>query len=494
MPDSAPKTTPKVFELIKSLDTPEITYFKKHVQRKADKEPIYMVVFNKMLNMKTYNEQKLVKKLDITISNLRTINSQLYDRIMDKLHEFHLENSIEERVKKDIHFIHILLEKNLKDHVYKILNRIRTTIAQYELFERLPDLLKIEQLIWDKNWYKDTHESDIRALHDRTVEGLEQQKNLSLYLMYRCIAQKAHFDKIRLDEDIKFIPNEAFESPEQATSLRAKIEYYRVLATYYFMTGAVSTAFEYNQKSLEIYEENIKLIESFPEDYIDALNRYLTDCQNLGKHEELNKVIEKIEQLSEQNAFRKVSSLNVKAFVILYRLKFNQIISNEDFVVGLELIEEFKDLFKRHGQEIPINPQITFRYMVAYILFANEQYDESLIWLRGITQKRPGIAEEIYLFALSLELVAHYECGHKHLDSLIINVQSQIKSVRGKLYESEKQLFALLRELHNAPHAERKDIFRKYLPIIKALKQNPDEARFFGHFDLLRWVQGKLDD
>jgi len=132
--------------------------------------------------------------------------------------------------------------------------------------------------------------------------------------------------------------------------------------------------------------------------------------------------------------------------------------------------------------------------MVAYILFANEQYKKSLIWLDDITQKSLDTAEEICLFAQSLELVAHYECKHKNLDALVINAHNHIIRVRGKLYESEKQLFALLKELHKTLHSKRKDIFQKYLPIIEDLGQTDEEARFFAHFDLLRWIQSKLKD
>lgn len=496
MHNSAPNTTSRIFELIQSLTKSEVRYFRSHSRRSTDNEQTYLTVFNKILNTDTYDEERLARRVRITVKNLRVVNTQLYNRIIDKLHEFHLENSIEERVKKDLHLIKILLEKNLQSHISRILDRTRKTIVEYELFEQLPDLLKIEQLIWDKNGYKGVSESDIHTLHGRMIEGLEQQKNLSLYQTYRCIVRKAHFDKIRLDEDIKFIPDEAFQSSGQATSLRAKIEYYKILATYYFMTGNGDMALKHSQESVKIYEENSKLIELFPKDYIITLNYYLIDSLSLGRDDEFNKGLKKIEDLLEQDPFKKVLSLKSKAFEILYRLKFNRIITDEDFKAGLELIKEFEPLFKKYRSEIPMTPQITFCYMVAYIFFVNKQYGESLKWLNEITQKKPNTAQEICLFARSLELVVYYERGHIHLDKLIVNAHNYIKGVRGKLYESEKQLFALLRELHKTPRAEaeRKAVFEKHLPDIKALKLKREEARFFGHFDLLRWIQSKLED
>ncbi len=493
MPGSASNSTSRIFELIHSLNSSEVRYFRSNSKGSTDNEKTYLNVFNRILNMDTYDEGRLARKVGITIKNLRVVNTQLYNRIIDKLHEFHLKNSIEEKVKKDLHIIKILLEKNLQSHVSRILSRTRETIVKYELFEQLPDLLKIEQLIWDKNWYKEVDNTDIRALHNRMIEGLEQQKNLSLYQMYRCIIRKAHFDKIRLDEDVKFIPDEAFKSPEQATSLRSKIEYYKILATYYFMTGSGDMALKYSQESVKIYETNLKLIDLFPKDYIITLSHYSIDSLNLGRDNEFDKGLEKIEGLLEQDPFKKVPSLKSKAFEILYRLKFNRIIIERKFKPGLELIEEFKPLFKKYKPETPMVPQIELCYMVAYILFVNEQYKESLVWLNNITQKRPNAAQEICLFAELLELVAYYECGHKHFDNLITKVQNRIQNTRGELYESEKQLFALLRRLDNTAHSDRINVFERFLPIIEELRQKPEEARFYGHFDLLRWIKSKLE-
>ncbi len=480
----------KTFTLIKSLNKSEVSYFRKHARRNATNEQSYLTIFNEILKMTEYDEQKLIKKLAIKTPHLKVVKSQLYSRIISKLHEFHLENSIEEKVKKDIHICKILIEKNLEKQAPPILRRIRITIFEYELFEQLPDLLKIEQLIWDKNWYKDISESDIRILYNKMIEGLDQQRNLSLYQMYRCIVQKAHFDKIRLQEDIKFIPDEAFKSPKQATSLRAKIEYYKVLATYHFMTGTVGTAYEYNKELLKIYEENINMTNLFPKDYVVTLNRYLIDSLTLGEHNKLEKGIEKMERLLKQTPFEEIFKPS-KVMEMLYRLKFNKIIGNKDFKAGLELLGEFEPLFKKYKSEIPIIPQITFCYIIAYILLANGQYKKTLLWLSDITQGRPNAAEEICLFAESLKLVAQYECNYSHLGAQITNAKNRIRNKR-ELYQSEKQLFALLRELSNAPLLEKKEVFKRHLPIISKLSENPNEARFYDYFDLLHWVQSKV--
>lgn len=489
MPSSIPNTTSKIFELIKSLNKSEVRYFRRHVGRNATNEQIYLTVFNEILKMTAYNEERLVKKLDIKVSNLKVVKSQLYTRITDKLHEFHLENSIEERVKKDIHLIKILLEKNLKDHVPKILKRTRNTILKYELFEQLPDLLKIEQLIWDKNWYNDINESDIRALYEKMVEGLEQQKTLSFYMVYRCIVRKAHFDDAEVhDEDIR-----ALGEPNEQTSLRAKIEYYRVLATYHFMTKAIEKAYVYNQKLLKIYEDNLALIELFPQDYMVTLYHYLVDSFNLKKYDDIEEGIKKMEDLLEQEPFKKILSLRSKVFEMLYSLRFNQIIEYEDFKNGIQLIEKFETEFKKYKSEIAFPPKTAFYYMIAYIFLANQQYEAGLEWIRKITQHRSNNPSKVELAAYILELILNYEIGHLHIDTQIVNVQNRIRRIR-ELYQSERKLFALLNELTKTRKPEKKEVFKRYLPIIAQLKENPEEADFFNYFDLLWWVKSKVGD
>ncbi len=422
--------------------------------------------------------------------NLKVVKSQLYTRIIDNLHEFHSKNSIKEKVKKDIHICEILINKNIEKQVTPILRRIRSAIFEYELFEQLPDLLRIEQRIWTKNWYKNISESDIRVLYDKMTEGLERQKNLSLYQMYRCIVQKAHFDKIRLQKDIKFIPDEAFKSSTQAISLRAKIEYYKTLAIYYFMTGAVSMAYKCNQELLNIYEVNNKLIRLFPNDYIITLNNYSIDSLNLNKHEGYETGIKKMEDFLEKNTFKQPRSLKSKVFEMLYTLKFNVILNTQDYESGLELLEKFEPLYKIYESEIQLTPKVVFWYLIAYILYFNEKYKDALDWIRRITQEKSNTVEEIQLAAHIIELVLKYEIGHQYFDAQIINTRNRIRTKR-KLYESERQMFSLLREVTNAPIFEKKEVFKKYLPLIEELRQNPKEARFYNYFDLLHWVQSK---
>jgi len=63
MPNSTSNTPPKIFELIQSLNTSEVTYFRRHAKQNANKEPTYLTVFNKMLKMDTYNEDKLATRV-----------------------------------------------------------------------------------------------------------------------------------------------------------------------------------------------------------------------------------------------------------------------------------------------------------------------------------------------------------------------------------------------------------------------------------------------
>lgn len=478
----------KLFKLIKSLSQREITYIKKRMVKGSN----YSKVFNEILKMdEVYDEQRLLDKLDVSKNNLRTVKSHLYHRIMDKLYELHSENSIKEKVKKDIYITKILLEKNLQNQIPRRLQRIRDTIENYELFEQLPDLLEVELLMWDKGWYEDSV-ADIDNLFNRIDKELEKQRILNQYRRYRCIVRKAHLDMNR-NINTDFMDGDAFKSEAQATSLRAKIEYYSALATHSFMTGKVEDAYKCNQQLLIIYEENPSLIDIFPKKYILTLSHYLADSLKLKKYAELESGKEKMNQLLEQDTFKKSPDSGVKALEILYRLEFNQVITNKKFIAGLELIKKFKPLFEQYKPGLAPTPKITFCYMVAYLLFANEKYDEALLpWLRYITQQRTDIAEEIYLFALILELIIQYETDHKYVEEQINKVQNRIKRKR-PLYKSEEQLFSLLRRLFDVLPNKRIEIFKQYLPVIAELRQDPSEANFYNHFDLYLWILSKIE-
>jgi len=171
----------------------------------------------------------------------------------------------------------------------------------------LPDLLEVELLMWDKGWYEDSV-ADIDNLFNRIDKELEKQRILNQYRRYRCIVRKAHLDMNR-NINTDFMDGDAFKSEAQATSLRAKIEYYSALATHSFMTGKVEDAYKCNQQLLIIYEENPSLIDIFPKKYILTLSHYLADSLKLKKYAELESGKEKMNQSKPWKYFIDLSSI-----------------------------------------------------------------------------------------------------------------------------------------------------------------------------------------
>lgn len=493
-----PSTTPKVFLLIKSLNKSEITYFRRHAKRQnPDEKNEYYSVFEAMLGMECYDQKKLLDKLKRkALPHLRVINSQLYSRITDKLHEFHVQSSIMQSVKKDLHIAEILLTKGLHKQVLKLLKKIRKTIETYELFEHLPDLIKIEKLTWKATDYKGINKEDIIKLTDQLVEGLKLQENLSIYRESHHVIRKWFLDKISISSKEgkkaleEFIKNPALDSPDKATSLRAKIEYYNTLAMYCFMTDQPEIAYQYNQKLLDLYDKNDVLIQLFPASYIVTLNHHSIDSLNLSKREGYEIGIKKMEDFLEKNT-KQTQNQKSKVFEMLYTLKFNVALNTQDYKSGLELLEKFKPLYKIYEADIQPTPKVAFWYIITYILFFNKKHEEALDWVGKITQHRHNTAEAIQLAAHIIELVLKYETEHQYLDAQIINVRNRVRN-RRKLYQSERQLFTLLREVNNAPLLERKEVFKKHLSIIEELRQNPDEKDFYNYFDLLHWIQSKV--
>jgi len=495
-----PSTVPKVFLLIKSLNKSEITHFRKHAKRQnSDEKNEYYNIFEAMLSLESYDEQKLLSKLKKgKLPHLRVINSQLYSRITDKLHEFHVQSSIMQTVKKDLHIAEILLDKGLHKQVLKLLKKTRKTIEEYELFEHLPDLIKIEKLTWKATDYKNINKEDIIKLTHELVEGLKLQENLSLYREAHHIIRQWHLDEIFITSEKgkkvleDFIKNPALDSPDKAASLRAKIEYYNTLATYHFMIGQPEIAYQYNQKLLDLYDKNDVLIQLFPGSYIITLNHHSVDSLNLNKREGYETGIKKMEDFLEKNTFKQTQNQKSKVFEMLYTLKFNVVFNTQDYKSGLELLEKFEPLYKIYESDIQPTPKVIFWYIITYILFFNKKYDEALGWVGRITQHRHNVAEKIQLAAYIIELVLKYETEYHYLDNHINNARNRIKGKR-ELYQSERQLFKMLKEVNNAPLFERKEVFKKHLPIIEELRQKSDEKSFYNYFDLLQWVQSKAE-
>ena len=91
-------------------------------------------------------------------------------------------------------------------------------------------------------------------------------------------------------------------------------------------------------------------------------------------------------------------------------------------------------------------------------------------------------------------MMAHYELGNYEI------MESQIKSVyrfmakMKNLTVVEEEMFGFLRRSFEVSPKKIKSELEKFLYKIKPLEKNPSQTRSFAYFDIISWVESKVQD
>jgi hypothetical protein len=483
--------TSDLFALIKSMTKAEKKYFRQNAQRYSHKNTqLYLQLFDAISQQKVYNEAAL--KADFISLGLAThfavTKKYLYEQILTTLHQLHESKSITAKVKRDLHICQVLLEKKLDAQVKKRLSKIRKNIERYELFYLEPELLLLERRYQERKKSGSSSLENWQEAWQNNIAHLQEVFHHNY--LYGKVAE-LHYRKVRLSqEDLPKILHPLLNSQRYPECTAAKVNFLRAQATLNFMLGKSEAAYQSNQHLLQLLDDQPDFQALHPDLYIGILNNFLIDNLQLKKYEELQTGLIRLKSLPQQKSFRNLPRIEERVFELSTLLELNMYVGNQDFDLVLPQLPKLEQQLANFGNRIALHYRLTFHYLIAYIYFENQAYARAYDALSPLLQRsQQGIVEELLRFSRLLNLIIQFELGHYELlDALIISVRRQ-NSRQGKLYETEKLLFRLLRQLINqSSKKEQKKLLQNYLPQFEQLSQEQAETRVLNYFNPIHWI------
>lgn len=489
----------ELFELVQSLTGPERRFFQlqahRHVIGEANN---YWVLYTLLCEQETYDEQQLKDRWAAhgNPSHFAVIKQQLYQQILQSLHLFHQANDTAQQVVIALHQAKILIAKGLYQQASKLLKKQQKQIERYELFELWPEYYRLLRKLHAKQYYHGIDSAKQLGLqklernaistieHANTVAHIAEQLAL---LHYSKVSGRTESDLARVDALMSELPN------EEGLPIRLQLDVLQAKATGNFMKGNAETAYKCNSQFLAILEES-KLVGQYAERYFSVLNNYLVDSQVLGYTEQVEVGLRKLRGLEEEPAFKKIPRLQMNIFRLGYQLELNLMLSAGRFTEVARLANDVDAGLKKFNGQIVEHNVITFQYLLAYLYFGNQQYQDALDRLSIIINDTDDKAvQEIQGFARLLNLVAHYEAGHYRLLESLIESVSRYQRQRKQLFEVEKQVLSFLRKVNFVEERHiREALFRAFYSRMEDYRKMPSEARIFNYFDFGIWAQAHL--
>jgi len=488
-----------LFDLIKSMSKGEKMFFKKfsrlHVIGKGND---YLLLFDAIEKQKQYDEKKLIEQLKNHnfIRHFAVMKNYLYSRLMDALEIYYRNMSIHAKVRRGIHRAELLQKKGLYEQSSKALKKIKQTAGSAELF---PALMEI-QTLWEPRIYVEEYDlSKLEGIHNDITRyslllrdiAINHQTGFKVVNLYYKFQQSR--DKKHLKEAEKFITNPYFKEASKTKTFTGRNSACEAKFFYYYAKGNLNTACKHAETAMKLYESNPEQIKNKPKGYITWLNNLFAINMEQKKYIQANLNLEKlnamdypIKTFSERARFfyltssctlhylcctGKTSELQKKLPAILLDMK--------------EYNNELND-----AEKIELQNNIVISY---YCMGNLKKCISGLNILRN--EFDLSVLPEVQDFVSFFYIIVHYDAGNTEmLPHLILSYHRYLdkKKERGK---AEIMILNLLRIISKIDSEKKlKDELPKFEYQIKRLQQNMLNRYAFKFFDLLSWLESKIEN
>jgi hypothetical protein len=387
-----------------------------------------------------------------------------------------------------------LIKKGLFLQAEKQIKIYKAKAYKLEKYDNLLELIDLEKKLKNKTFFHNTDIAYIKKLNQEEQTCINKILLSANYWEKSSVIYKQHYQKkISIGQASKeleeIIANKEFSDLKQAQTTKSILDFYQINALYAFIKKNPQKAFEYNKDFLNYLDEKIALRTLFADRYFSVFNNYLIDALLLQKYDLLLDGINKLRTISKEPTFKHINNIDANVFRLSYTLELNYIITNKEYKKGLALINDIDAGLKKHKTKIVKPSIITIRYLMVYILFQNQKYEDCIDQLNIIlNDKDAAFVKDIFRDSKFLQILCHFELkNHTLVDSLIIS----FKRFLLKEEYNFKTYNTLIKYINQQIKNPYKTSTSKALEALLDLQQKESETPVFNNFDYISWIKSK---
>jgi hypothetical protein len=486
----------KLQHLINSLNSSERRYIKVAANQQGAKR--YKQLFELIEKQEIYDESEIIKEIygeNPLSRKFPELKRYLFDFVLDSLSSYDAEHSAQLRIKSKLKQLVVLFKRGHYESCIEVLERIKTLALLYDDYLSLIECLRWERQIayarmdvifFDKSLDRlDAEEKTYLSI----LENISAYRNLffKLYISIRSIAFVRTEDKIKYMQSLREHP--LMVGPEEAQSFTALINYYRILNLYYYSMLDMKQFNSSGYEMLRVMETRPQIFEEDPTEYISALSNYTLSCGLLDQYDEVRNSLKKFKTIT-------IRTLDdqVKTHLIYYSYLFSLCIYTGEFKQGLAALEEHMIESKKYENSRFFERGSLYFYY-CYIYFGSGDFETSLDWLnKWLNLPKSLERQDLQSLARIISLLIHYEMGNiLLLEPLVKNTKSYLQR-REKLLGYERAVLQFVRDVSKLKDTRRwSSAFKTLLEHLRALEEIPTENAMLKYFDIIAWLESKLD-
>lgn len=476
-----------LFRLIQGMNKSEKKYFKENVSRN---NLLYIKLFDALNELEKYDEPVFIKKNQQKdfIKNYAYNKNYLFEQLLKSLCSYKAKKDFQDISYEKLQFLKILLDKGLIELVEKNLKKLKQFCYEYELFERLEEVLVFEFQFLEKRYLsKDITIEELQKLLQMKQNGIELNK------MYTKIIDIATAYDYSLHESLTYVLDEILNHPltkfeNQNISRTGNYARFNILSLSAYITKDFLNAFNYKYEAYKLYEKDKIFYETNPKSYLNLIGNMVSIAYNIPDKDKFSLSYEILienhsllvgEELTKFEQYCSYSIMKCKLLedysdfdhVVKYyfenKIKYEDKLSKTHEIdtlfnisVGYFLAKKYSDSYKIINQLIN-HPQITNRFLV-------ERYTKLLELFILLVQKEYNVLEH-RIIAFDRYLKKHQSTELFYIECLKFIKQLYIVYPNIKKSTIQK---VWIESLHKLPKEEYISVSNDMFDLIKWFEKN----------------------
>lgn len=487
-----------LIDLIHSLTPNEKRYFKLSSTLRANSN--HKKLFDVLEGEQSYNAKQVRKKMGNAPVNISYEKKYLQKILLRSIRNFAEDTSIEIQLNQLLIEIELVYNKELTGFCYQLVEQGIKLTEKHELFLYKLHFIKWKRICVKKSGNAKQLAAFLKTEEEQTLDCLHKFSNL---VTYKTLHHKVHAlvagrgtvlqkdDKAAL---LKLMNSPHFKNLSLACTTQAKALFLEAKAWCSHILNNLTDAYAYSKQLVALLEAKKSFIELNPQGYFAALATHYNRCELIGKAEEANALLQKIEQLQTIKTVTLTENLKREIFYFVSERKLIDYAYAFQFQKAIEQAETNKNISNRKKMKLRPSYTLLQYYFTALSHFHLKQYDAALKLLRKIIDEfDDNIRLDFVLFSHLLHLITQYELESTDLlPYLSKSLQRFMKNRKIERLSVDliiKLLQNLVRNQHDAGAC--KALFKTFKTDLQKLETNSAENILSETLLLHYWIDSK---
>jgi len=396
-------------------------------------------------------------------------------------------------------YAHILYKKGLFIQSLVIIEKAKELARGNQKFNFLIPALSLEKRIESLHI---TRSSEDRA-EKLSAESLEVSHHIHYITMLSNLSLQLYSWYIKFghalnepDEQvvIRFMKENVPAEAWKQTGFYERLYLYQSFAWYHFIRQNFLLYYKYSQKWVDLFNEDASRKRVETGHYIKGLHYLVNAHFILHNMKRSQEVIKEFERFALTERVQQHENFRVQSFLYIVQGKINFYLMAGEFDRGVKLIPSVEEKLITYSDIIDRHRLLVLNYKFATLHFGNGNYSKAIDYLQKIINDPSNLRYDLQSYARLLNLFAHLELGNDDLVAHLSNSVYRFMKNRRNLSGVEEEILKFLRSKVELKGNKLKEEFEKLLRAIKALESNRFETRAFAYFDLISWIESKLEN